>query len=35
MMLRPGELVVIQRGIRFKVTLPDGPVRGCRSYQDA
>ncbi|KAN0104027.1 homogentisate 1,2-dioxygenase [Russula decolorans] len=28
MMVRPGELVVIQRGIRFKVTLPDGPVRG-------
>ncbi|KAF2085525.1 homogentisate 1,2-dioxygenase [Saccharata proteae CBS 121410] len=27
--VRPGELVVIQAGIRFKVTLPDGgPVRG-------
>lgn len=31
MMARPGELVVIQRGMRFKVTLPDGPVRGCKS----
>ncbi|KIY48782.1 putative homogentisate 1,2-dioxygenase [Fistulina hepatica ATCC 64428] len=29
MMVRPGELVVIQKGIRFKITLPDGgPVRG-------
>jgi homogentisate 1,2-dioxygenase len=28
MMVRPGELVVIQAGIRFKVILPDGPVRG-------
>ena len=28
MMVRPGELAVIQTGIRFKVTLPDGPVRG-------
>lgn len=28
MMVRPGELVVIQRGIRFKVDLPDGPARG-------
>ncbi|KAL5317229.1 hypothetical protein ACEPPN_014324 [Leptodophora sp. 'Broadleaf-Isolate-01'] len=28
MMVRPGELVVIQAGIRFKVVLPDGPVRG-------
>jgi len=28
MMVRPGELVVIQRGIRFKVKLPDGPSRG-------
>lgn len=34
-MVRPGELVVIQRGIRFKVKLPDGPVRGCKSYQEA
>lgn len=31
MMVRPGELCVIQRGIRFKVSLPDGPVRGCAS----
>ncbi|KAI0671633.1 homogentisate 1,2-dioxygenase [Trametes maxima] len=28
LMVRPGELVVIQRGIKFKVGLPDGPVRG-------
>ncbi|RDI80518.1 hypothetical protein Vi05172_g9488 [Venturia inaequalis] len=28
MMVRPGELVVIQAGIRFKVSLPDGPSRG-------
>jgi homogentisate 1,2-dioxygenase len=28
MMARPGELVVIQAGIRFKVNLPDGPSRG-------
>jgi homogentisate 1,2-dioxygenase len=27
-MVRPGELVVIQAGMRFKVMLPDGPVRG-------
>jgi homogentisate 1,2-dioxygenase len=35
MMVRPGELLVIQRGMRFKVRLPDGPVRGCRSHQEA
>lgn len=28
MMVRPGELAVIQRGIKFKVLLPDGPSRG-------
>lgn len=28
LMVRPGEIVVIQRGIRFKVVLPDGPSRG-------
>ncbi|KAI1850073.1 hypothetical protein JX266_004452 [Neoarthrinium moseri] len=28
LMVRPGELVVIQAGIRFKVSLPDGPSRG-------
>ncbi|TCD61924.1 hypothetical protein EIP91_007716 [Steccherinum ochraceum] len=28
LMVRPGELVVIQRGLKFKVSLPDGPVRG-------
>ncbi|KAF8059866.1 Homogentisate 1,2-dioxygenase [Lyophyllum atratum] len=27
-MVRPGELFVIQRGIKFKVMLPDGPSRG-------
>lgn len=27
MMVRPGEICVIQRGIRFKVTLPEGPIR--------
>lgn len=29
MNVRPGELCVIQAGIRFKVSLPHGPVRGC------
>ncbi|KAF5349996.1 hypothetical protein D9756_009226 [Leucocoprinus leucothites] len=29
MMVRPGELCVIQRGMNFKVILPDGPSRGC------
>lgn len=28
LMVRPGELVVIPAGIRFRVQLPDGPVRG-------
>ncbi|KIW04855.1 homogentisate 1,2-dioxygenase [Verruconis gallopava] len=28
MMVRPGELVVIQAGLRFRVSLPDGPSRG-------
>ncbi|KAI0749402.1 homogentisate 1,2-dioxygenase [Daedaleopsis nitida] len=28
LMARPGELVVIQRGIKYKVGLPDGPSRG-------
>ncbi|KAF7328146.1 Homogentisate-dioxygenase [Mycena venus] len=28
MMVRPGELLVVQRGIKFKVNLPDGPSRG-------
>jgi homogentisate 1,2-dioxygenase len=31
-MVRPGELLVIQRGIKFKVTLPDGPSRGCKPF---
>lgn len=26
--VQPGELVVIQRGLRFRVELPDGPSRG-------
>lgn len=29
MMVRPGEICVIQKGIRFKVGLPDGDSRGC------
>ncbi|CAL1716067.1 unnamed protein product [Somion occarium] len=28
LMVRPGELVVIQKGLKFKITLPDGPSRG-------
>lgn len=49
LMVRPGELVVIQRGLKFKVrrsptigspryssytqiSLPDGPVRGCKDF---
>ncbi|KAH9949789.1 homogentisate 1,2-dioxygenase [Amylocystis lapponica] len=28
LMVRPGEIVVIQRGIKFTVSLPDGPSRG-------
>jgi len=28
LMVRPGEIVVIQRGLKFKVALPDGPSRG-------
>ncbi|KAF9069606.1 homogentisate 1,2-dioxygenase [Rhodocollybia butyracea] len=28
LMVRPGELAVIQRGMKFKVKLPDGPSRG-------
>lgn len=30
LMVRPGELLVIQRGIRFRVAFPDGPSRGCK-----
>lgn len=32
--VKPGEICVIQRGIRFRVELPDGPVRGyiCENY---
>jgi homogentisate 1,2-dioxygenase len=28
MMVRPGEICVIQAGLRFRVSLPDGPVHG-------
>ncbi|KAH6659485.1 homogentisate 1,2-dioxygenase [Truncatella angustata] len=28
LMVQPGELVVIQAGIKFKISLPDGPSRG-------
>lgn len=30
LMVRPGELLVIQRGMRFRVSFPDGPSRGCK-----
>jgi homogentisate 1,2-dioxygenase len=29
MVVRVGDICVIQAGIRFKVNLPDGPSRGC------
>lgn len=32
MMVRSGELCVIQRGMKFKVLLPDGPSRGCKLF---
>lgn len=34
-LLRPNEICVIPRGIRYRVTLPEGPVRGyiCELYQ--
>jgi homogentisate 1,2-dioxygenase len=34
-LIRPNEIVVIPRGIRYRVTLPNGPVRGyiCELYQ--
>jgi homogentisate 1,2-dioxygenase len=34
MSLQPGEIGVIPRGVRFRVDLPDGPVRGyiCENY---
>ncbi|KAK1622596.1 homogentisate-dioxygenase [Colletotrichum phormii] len=28
LMVRPGELAVIQAGLRFRISLPDGPCRG-------
>jgi homogentisate 1,2-dioxygenase len=35
LLVRPNEIVVIPRGIRYRVTLPDGPARGyiCLLYQ--
>ncbi len=27
----PGEIAVVQRGIKWKVALPDGSARGCMS----
>jgi len=32
--VKPGEIMVIPRGLKFKVELPDGPVRGyiCENY---
>jgi homogentisate 1,2-dioxygenase len=32
--IKPGEICVIPRGIKFRVSLPDGPVRGyvCENY---
>nr|WP_067299101.1 homogentisate 1,2-dioxygenase [Marinobacterium profundum] len=32
--VKPGEILVIPRGIKFKIELPDGPVRGfiCENY---
>ena len=34
-LVRPNEICVIPRGVRYRVTLPDGPVRGyiCELYQ--
>lgn len=28
MLVSPGEICVVQRGLKFKVKLPDGPSRG-------
>ncbi|KAM0788610.1 hypothetical protein ACM66B_001730 [Microbotryomycetes sp. NB124-2] len=28
LMVKPGEICIVQRGLRFKVVLPDGPSRG-------
>ncbi|KAL6232247.1 Homogentisate 1,2-dioxygenase [Aspergillus navahoensis] len=35
LLVRPNEICVIPRGVRYRVTLPDGPVRGyiCELYQ--
>lgn len=35
LLVRPNEICVIPRGIRYRVTLPDGPIRGyiCELYQ--
>lgn len=32
-MVRPGEIVVIQAGMRFKIVLPDGQARGCEFFR--
>lgn len=36
LLVRPNEVCVIPRGIRYRVTLPEGPVRGyiCELYQN-
>ena len=33
--MRPGEMAVIQAGIKFKVRLPDGQARGCKLTRTA
>jgi len=35
--VKPGEIMVIPRGIKFKIELPNGPVRGyiCENYGDS
>ncbi|MCP8686656.1 homogentisate 1,2-dioxygenase [Marinobacterium sedimentorum] len=35
--VQPGEILVIPRGIKFKIELPEGPVRGfiCENYGEA
>ena len=36
-MPRPGEIVVIPRGVKFRVEIPNGPARGyiCENYGGA
>jgi homogentisate 1,2-dioxygenase len=31
-MIGPGEVAVVQRGIKWKVGLPDGTARGCKCF---